>query len=880
VTQTWQETELETLQAAIEELKQEVTALEGLTDPADLDATLRQLERDGFGLKTSVDFEAGRCEPENCWRRPFFLQEIRKKYAVEREVPPVKDLEVTDLATDGGRENVAAALTADLRDGTQRVVIGAPGSGKSTILKTVANRWEQCDETGPILYRETGTARAIETATDFIESVETLAGQDDPVLVIVEDAAREATLPVFEAIHKHIDDGRVSYLLDSREHEWDRDRFRDLVRRHEAIDLDAEKGKRVVASFGDHIDDVYAPPLDEREVERIIERFEAETEYSVPQEPAELFDHIQSHRGASSMLLLVYSLPVAGFQPESDEDVSMLEENVREIYTAVTDPVAAKRTLINDPEAADTDLFEQLGLAIVLSNAMEIGVRRELLLTLAEDDSERQEIDEFLEALDGALVFGCDGNRYWSHHELWSYLYLEQHLKSSVQPAIPRQSFEDCANALLSICGADVRTALTGYLGGNSDLIDLIKMNESGFADTFVRDLFSVGTSRASLAPLFGTSEHSGIELPQNCSLARRAECASDRAMMWRLQGKLSKAVTEYTEAYNRDAETDQDPMEVDAQYFLRLGHIAFEKDDVARIERFNRRSLRLYRELGDESGEATSLNNLGIVAKNQGEGDYEQARKYHEQSLEIRREIGDRAGVATSLNNLGTVAKQQDNYKTALEHYDDALVVFAEIGAQTRELQTYKNLVRAARDADRPDEAVNWCEQGLRRCAEIDLPVANETEETLQELRASIESSPERTRELYQFALGAVLNNKAVKALSHLQTIWERRDQYTPEDDIYPLILAAGVGAAAHLSTPRSDDNETDITKILDTIEPHANSLRPPVATLYEFLRTGEAPLSPEEVNETDDGEIDPEGLLDLEALAYARLLEALDSE
>ena len=169
MTQTWQETELETLQAAIEELKQEVTALEGLTDPADLDATLRQLERDGFGLKTSVDFEAGRCEPENCWRRPFFLQEIRKKYAVEREVPPVKDLEVTDLATDGGRENVAAALTADLRDGTQRVVIGAPGSGKSTILKTVANRWEQCDETGPILYRETGTARAIETATDFIE---------------------------------------------------------------------------------------------------------------------------------------------------------------------------------------------------------------------------------------------------------------------------------------------------------------------------------------------------------------------------------------------------------------------------------------------------------------------------------------------------------------------------------------------------------------------------------------------------------------------------------------------------------------------------------------------------------------------------------------
>ena len=46
------------------------------------------------------------------------------------------------------------------------------------------------------------------------------------------------------------------------------------------------------------------------------------------------------------------------------------------------------------------------------------------------------------------------------------------------------------------------------------------------------------------------------------------------------------------------------------------------------------------------------SLNNLGIVAVNQ--GDYPAARALHEESLAIRRELGDQSGIATSLNNLG----------------------------------------------------------------------------------------------------------------------------------------------------------------------------------------------------------------------------------
>ena len=51
----------------------------------------------------------------------------------------------------------------------------------------------------------------------------------------------------------------------------------------------------------------------------------------------------------------------------------------------------------------------------------------------------------------------------------------------------------------------------------------------------------------------------------------------------------------------------------------------------------------------------AKVLNAAGVLAYYQ--GDYPAARALHEESLAIRRELGDRSGIAGSLNNLGNVA-------------------------------------------------------------------------------------------------------------------------------------------------------------------------------------------------------------------------------
>lgn len=373
-----------TLQQAVEQLKTEVEELHSLAEPEELEAAIDGLQDEGFELLTSLDFENGPRDPENCWRRPFYFQEIREGYAIERELPPMDERSPEELAFDGGRVNVVEGLTADLRNGAQRVVLGNPGSGKSTLLKTVANRWDQRDDTGAILYRGYGesTSYAMDAADRFVDNVETVAEQDGPVLVIVEDAARDATLPLFHAIHQHLDDDRISYLLDSRETEWDDEWFNDQLRRSDEFDRDSTTGQHISNTFNEHIEPTRVPPLDIREVERIIDTFEKQSDQDVTATPEEIFDRIQSHRGVSSLLLLVYHLPVGGIQTNPANDRSILEQNVVEVFDAINYPEESDRTLVSGLSESEQSLLEQLGLAVVTLDLMEIGVHRELLLTL------------------------------------------------------------------------------------------------------------------------------------------------------------------------------------------------------------------------------------------------------------------------------------------------------------------------------------------------------------------------------------------------------------------------------------------------------------------------------------------------------------------
>ena len=64
--------------------------------------------------------------------------------------------------------------------------------------------------------------------------------------------------------------------------------------------------------------------------------------------------------------------------------------------------------------------------------------------------------------------------------------------------------------------------------------------------------------------------------------------------------------------------------------------------------------ALPISREVGDRSGVATTLSNIGEVYDAIGQP--QKALEYYNSALPIRREVGDRSGVATTLNNIGRV--------------------------------------------------------------------------------------------------------------------------------------------------------------------------------------------------------------------------------
>ncbi|MDX1622381.1 MAG: tetratricopeptide repeat protein [Gemmatimonadota bacterium] len=100
-----------------------------------------------------------------------------------------------------------------------------------------------------------------------------------------------------------------------------------------------------------------------------------------------------------------------------------------------------------------------------------------------------------------------------------------------------------------------------------------------------------------------------------------------------------------------------------------RLGQVEGDNSPevVARFEE----SLEIYREVGDRSGEARALMNLGNVRRRLEA--FEQARGLFEESLGIYRGIGDHFGVCSALMNLGDLANARGDVERARELFAEA---------------------------------------------------------------------------------------------------------------------------------------------------------------------------------------------------------------
>jgi tetratricopeptide (TPR) repeat protein len=692
------------------------------TIEADVEAALTQdAYNEGFRELTPAFLDRREPDPEGCWRTGFSLWDVAAGIPAERS------------GIDAAR--ASDELLDRLQTGEDRLVVGRPGAGKSTLCKQVAVRWARADDTGTVFYRESGTPRAF-GSTDALETA--IERADGHVLVAVEDAVRPAGEAIFTVLEEVGERSDVTFLLDARGAELES--FGDDRRATET-----SAGRRHAQRAGS-MPRYALPAVTVDDVRRVVEAFEAATGREVGRSPEALHEEIgiDADAGFGELLVLAFYLPGRG----ESESPGGLTANVAARYETVMAP--GSDDALRELTRFDPDLLADVGVMVNLLNASGIGIQPELVHALGNeyghDVETHDEIAEVRAALEGWFLYrvgDASAGPVRTTHELWSTLYLRRLAQDHAEQQAQRRRRERseprvarCLEALFAVVDDDEQRAALDEEFPSSSLLADIEADPEATADEYLDAVFELGERWPVLAPLFGTTETARYELPEVASEWRRKWVVTTRGHAHRNRGAYPKARTEYEEQLSeaRDLGDRND----EATSLNNLGTVAQRQGEYEAAREYFEQSLEITRELGDRNGEATSLNNLGLVAQSQ--GDYEAAREYHHQSLEIERELGDRNGEATSLNNLGLVARRQGEYEAARDRLTTARDHFEDLGAIRDELRARRNLVEIDIETHDHQRAAERCAEAERRIESVDLSLPGE-QQKIESLRGRLDA-------------------------------------------------------------------------------------------------------------------------------------------
>jgi tetratricopeptide (TPR) repeat protein/predicted transcriptional regulator len=659
------------------------------------------LEREGFVRLGQPYFRAEPvADPTTAWRAGLSLPEVHTGYAIERTL---------DSETDGddGAEHrtLSAALVDDLAAGTDCVVLGPPGAGKSTICKRVACEWYD-DDRGPVLYRESGRGRPFGSVDDLIVTVDAAAGH---TLVVVEDAVRPEAETVFEAIDRLGDREDVSFLLDAREHEW----------RNPPGDV------RDVPDVAVRM----MPPLHDADARRLVDHFERTAGERVEVPGERLLESVRSETSAGEegargeMLPLLHRL--AGHADPLADGQTSLE-------AAVADVIA---DLASDEVALDVCV-----LANVL-NAAGGDVDVNALYAVADPDA-YDAVDAVLERLEGRVLFPHDDGSYRLVHESWSVTFLE-HLLDAEGEDTAAARFGDCVSALLALADDPGRRENIANHRGDRWALPAVADEPSEWADDVTEAVYALGRERPKLAPLFGDGERDSVTLPDSCS-----ECIADRRPVW--LGTMFKKGGYFDRAVRAFERLPHDESERARERLLGLAEVAENRGEYEDVKSSAEECLSLCDEGGRQRARAHLL--LGLARA--GFGDYESADEHYEAALDGFEAAGDRRLIADTLNDIGINAGIRGAYDEAREYFDRSLAIRRDLGDRKGKAASLGNLGLVADHQGAYDEAREY----LRASLEIQQALGDRkgASEKLNNLGiiAGIQGDPARAREYHERSL------------------------------------------------------------------------------------------------------------------------------
>jgi predicted ATPase/transcriptional regulator with XRE-family HTH domain len=181
----------------------------------------------------------------------------------------------------------------------------------------------------------------------------------------------------------------------------------------------------------------------------------------------------------------------------------------------------------------------------------------------------------------------------------------------------------------------------------------------------------------------------------------------------WYVRGYLGEG-RQWLEALLALAESGAGPIaaRVRARACAGAGILASIQGDSDRATTLLQRSLRLWREQGDQQGIAGSLRSLANVAYYR--GGYDEAVPLYRESLALYRTLQDREGIARTLNNLGTIAEMQGSYREAATLLEESLSLARALGGQQDMANALFNLGSVLARLGNTEQAIGLLEESL----------------------------------------------------------------------------------------------------------------------------------------------------------------------
>lgn len=669
------------------------------------------LRGEGFVRLTPSYFERDPVDFESALLSGFSLIEVREGYPIQRR-------------KSDSSETVSEELFSDLKSGDDRTIVGPGGAGKSTVCKMVACRWYDNLDTGPVFYRESGSAAAFESVGTLLSAIQEA---DDHVLVAVEDVVRHEAQSIYEVVEecRRLPDVEVSFIFDARRDEL----------HHVDVPSDLETGiqdrvKRVCSDI-----ELYdLPEVDRDTCSRLIDQFERLTGRTASRSPSAILNELESKIDAGKMIHLVYFLPLRG----STEGVGLHGDVVNK-FRIIHDPSVREERYehLND---FDQELLEDTALIINIINASRLGVFPELIHCLGHHYGNEIRIHDQIEAIRSAftgwMIHEKPENEFQiphTTHEVWSILYLRELVEQDGQTGTRRhrssqahRSFARCVNAIFALFeDDDLEIALRREFG---DSIWLRPLDEARDFTAYVSAaaIFELGTRWPVLTGLFESTDRSRVTLPSSPPDIQ-PHCMIQRGLMFMTrrspsgeQDDIDLAEREFQQVLEMGDGTDVASFQKksEASTLGNLGNIALIRGDLEKAKEFHQRALEGEKELGRDWGIAAAYGSLGIIY--QTKGDLEKAQEYHVKALEIERSINDDHGVAETLSNLGAVEYLQSNFEDAETHLIESYELAEKLGNRRVESGALMNLSQLASALGDPDLAIERIRESLNIAREI----------------------------------------------------------------------------------------------------------------------------------------------------------------